>query len=174
MHKYSKFLIPFALILVANLNSSAQFKLPHAQIFADINYATPSSSAFKDANNGGIGAEAGAGVGLGSTMLLATAGYQTFGNTLNNLAGNLHVTSLKGGLRHYFLLGRIFVMGNVGTAIESYSKSTISGNNLLTEFGAGFRLFGLEIQATQSNWKQPIDVAASNAYNIKFGYSFKL
>jgi hypothetical protein len=174
MHKNSKFLIPIALILVASLNSSAQFKLPHAQIFADINYATPSSSAFKDANNGGIGAEAGAGVGLGATMLLATAGYQTFGSTLSNPNGNLHVMSLKGGLRHYFLLGRIFVMGNVGTAIQSYSKSAISGNNLLTEFGAGFRLFGLEIQATQSNWKQPIDAPAPNAYNIKFGYSFKL
>ena len=85
MHKYSKFLIPFALILLASLNSLAQFKLPHAQIFADINYATPSSSAFKDFNNGGIGAEAGAGVGLGSTMLLATAGYQTFGSTILNL-----------------------------------------------------------------------------------------
>ena len=97
-----------------------------------------------------------------------------FGNTLNNPAGNLHITSLKGGLRHYFLLGRIFLMGNLGTAIQSYSKSAISGNNLLTEFGAGFRLFGLEIQATQSSWKQPIDAPAPNAYNIKFGYSFKL
>jgi hypothetical protein len=160
-------------MVMASNNSSAQFKLPHTQIFANINYATPASSSFKDANNGGIGAELGAGLGLGSTMLLGTAGYQTFGNTLNNLAGNLHMMSLKGGLRHYFLLGRIFVMGNIGTAIQSYSKSTISGNNLQTEFGAGFRLFGLEIQATQSSWQQPLAVAASNAYNIKFGYSFK-
>ena len=174
MYKFSKYIIASALILFATLNSSAQFKLPHAQIFADLNYATPASAAFKDANNGGIGAEAGVGLGLGSTMLVGTLGYQTFGNILINTAGNLKVTSIKGGVRQYLFLGRLFLLGNLGTAIQSYSKSTIKGSNLVYEFGAGVRLFGLELQATQSSWKQPLLADASNAYNVKLGFSFKL
>lgn len=170
----SKYLIVALVILTSAVKSSAQLKLPHAQIFANINYATPLNSAFKDVNKAGIGAEAGAGLGLGSTMLVGTLGYQAFGVSASNTAGNLRVTSIKGGFRRYMLLGRLFLLGNLGAAIQSYSNSSVTGSNLIYEFGAGVHLFGLELQATQSGWKQPLPVDASNAFNVKLGYSFKL
>jgi len=45
---------------------------------------------------------------------------------------------------------------------------------MIYEFGGGVRLLGLELQLTKSYWQQPINVAASNAFNVKVGFSFKL
>jgi hypothetical protein len=152
----------------------AQFKLPHAQLILNANYASPTNSAFSDLSKGGFGIEAGAGLGLGATMLMGTAGYQRFGASIVNPSGSLNITTLKGGVRQYFLLGRLFVLGNIGTAIQSYTTSSIKGNNVIYEYGGGARLLGLEVQLTQSHWQQPINVGASSAFNVKVGFSFKL
>ncbi len=174
MHISSKnFILAFVFLLIAQ-TSFAQFKLPHMQLILNANYATPTSSSFSDFNNGGLGIEAGAGLGLGSTMFMATAGYQRFGASVSNPAGSLNIATLKGGIRQYFLLGRLFVLGNVGTALQSYSTSGVKGDNLMYEYGGGVRLLGLEVQLTQSHWQQPINVAASSAFNVKVGFSFKL
>lgn len=174
MHNSSKNIILVVVFLLIAQSSFAQFKLPHLQLILNANYATPTSSSFSDINNGGIGIEAGAGLGFGSTMFMGTAGYQRFGASANNPAGSLNVTTLKGGIRQYLLLGRLFVLGNIGTAIQSYSTSGVKGDNLIYEYGGGVRLFGLEVQLTQSHWQQPINVAASSAFNVKIGFSFKL
>ena len=174
MYNFSKNIILAFVFLVIAQSSFGQFKLPHLQLILNANYANPSNSSFSDLSKGGIGVEAGAGLGLGSTMFMGTAGYQRFGASVNNPAGSLNVTTLKGGIRQYLLLGRLFVLGNIGTAIQSYSTSGIKGDNLIYEYGGGVRLLGLEVQLTQSHWQQPINVAASSAINVKVGFSFKL
>ena len=167
--------IIFVLVILFTVQSGfAQFKLPHLQLILNANYANPTNAAFSDLSKGGLGVEAGAGLGFGSTMFIGTAGYQRFGASVSNPAGLLNITTLKGGLRQYFLLGRLFVLGNIGTAIQSYTNSSIKGDNLIYEYGGGVRLLGLEVQLTQSHWQQPINVAASNAFNVKVGFSFKL
>jgi hypothetical protein len=168
-----KIIFVFVLLFIGE-TGFAQFKLPHVQLILNANYANPSNSSFSDLSKGGLGIEAGAGLGLGSTMFMGTAGYQRFGASVNNPAGSLNITTLKGGIRQYMLLGRLFVLGNIGTAIQSYASSGIKGDNLIYEYGGGVRLFGLEVQLTQSHWQQPINVAASRAFNIKVGFSFKL
>ncbi len=174
MYKFLKYIILSFIILVVNFNSSAQLKLPHLQLIANANYATPANDAFTDVNKAGLGVEAGAGLGYGSTMFMATLGYQRFGASTTNLAGDLNVTSIKAGLRQYILLGRLFLLGNIGTAIQSYSGISTKGSNLIYEFGGGFRLLGLELQLSKSYWQQPINTPASNAFNVKVGFSFKL
>jgi hypothetical protein len=150
MYKKSKYLIAALVILFSVTTVSAQ-KLPKFQIIANLNYATPTNTDFKDFSNGGIGAEAGAGLGLGNTMLMGTLGYQSFGNTSTNPAGTLKITTIKGGLRQYFLKSHLFILGNIGV-----------------------RLFGIELQLTQSSWQQPQPVPASKAFNVKLGFSFKI
>ncbi len=174
MHKFLKYILLSFLILVVNFNSSAQLKLPHLQLIANANYATPSNDAFSDASKAGIGVEAGVGLGYGSTMFMGTLGYQRFGATASNTAGDLNITSIKAGVRQYVLLGRLFLLGNIGTAIQSYSGTSTKGSNVIYEFGGGVRLFGLELQLTKSYWQQPINTAASNAFNVKVGFSLKL
>ena len=71
-------------------------------------------------------------------------------------------------------MGRLFLLGNVGTAIQSYTGTSTKGTNLIYEFGGGVRLFGLELQLTKSYWQQPINSTASNAFNVKVGFSLKL
>lgn len=174
MYNSSKKTILFFVVLFLAQSGFAQFKLPHAQLILNANYANPSNTAFSDVSKGGLGIEAGAGLGFGSTMFMGTAGYQRFGASVNNPAGSLNVTTLKGGIRQYMLLGRLFILGNIGTAIQSYSTSGIKGDNLIFEYGGGVRLLGLEVQLTQSHWQQPINVATSSAFNVKVGFSFKL
>jgi len=120
MHKLLKYAILSFFILVVNFNASAQLKLPHLHLIANANYATPSNDAFSNINKAGIGVEAGAGLGYGSTMFMATLGYQRFGASVSNLDGDLNITSVKAGIRQYVLLGRLFLLGNIGTAIQSY------------------------------------------------------
>ena len=57
MHKFLKYILLSFLILIVNFNASAQLKLPHLQLIANANYATPSNDAFKDVNKAGIGVE---------------------------------------------------------------------------------------------------------------------
>ena len=172
MYKRLKYLIVVLVMLFSITEAFAQ--LPKFQIIANLNYATPTSSAFKDSSKGGIGAEVGAGLGLKNTMLMGTLGYQTFGNSVSNPAGNLKITTIKGGIRQYFLKSHLFILGNIGSAIQSYSSSSVSGSNVIYEYGAGARLFGIELQLTQSSWQQPINVPASTAFNVKLGFSFKI
>ncbi len=174
MHNFLKYILLFFIVFIANSTVSAQFKLPHIQLIANANYATPSNDAFNNSNNAGIGVEAGAGLGYGSTMIMGTLGYQRFGASSTNLAGDLNITSVKAGIRQYIFLGRLFALGNIGTAIQSYSGTSTKGSNIIYEFGGGVRLFGFELQLTKSYWQQPIPVAASNAFNVKVGFSFKL
>ena len=173
MYKLSKYLLVCIGILFAATNSSAQFKLPHLQLVGMGVYSTPTGNAFKDGYKAGLGLEAGAGIGLGSTMLMGTLGYQSYANNPLNTYGNLRVTSFKAGIRQYIFLGHLFLLGNLGTAVQSYSKNSETGSNFLYEYGAGFRLFGLELQATQTHWQQPLPIT-SNAFNVKLGFSFKL
>lgn len=71
MHNSSKNIILAVVFLLIAQSSFSQFKLPHLQLILNANYATPTSSTFGDLNNGGIGIEAGAGIGFGSIMFMA-------------------------------------------------------------------------------------------------------
>lgn len=173
MYKLSKYLLVCIGFLFAATNSYAQFKLPYLQLVGMGVYSTPTNSAFKDGFKSGLGVEAGAGLGLGSTMLMGTVGYQTYSNNGLNTSGNLRVTSIKAGIRQYIFLGHLFLLGNLGNAMQSYSSNGAKSSNFIYEYGAGFRLFGLELQATQTHWEQPLPFT-SNAFNVKLGFSFKL
>jgi hypothetical protein len=173
MYKLSKYLLVCVGILFAATNTSAQFKLPHLQLVGMGVYSTPTNSAFKDGYKNGLGVEAGAGLGLGSTMLMGTIGYEAFNNAVLNTTGNLKVTSLKAGIRQYIFLGHLFLLGNMGTAIQSYSNNGATASNFIYEYGAGIRLVGLEFQLSQTHWEQPLSIK-SNSFNVKMGFSFKL
>ncbi|MEI7628198.1 MAG: hypothetical protein WCJ80_08150 [Bacteroidota bacterium] len=173
MYKLSKYLLVCIVILFSATNSSAQFKLPHLQLVGMGVYSIPTNTAFKDGYKNGLGVEAGAGIGLGSTMIMGTAGYEAYSNYVLNTAGNLKVTSIKAGIRQYIFLGHLFLLGNMGTAIQSYSNNSATASNFIYEYGAGIRLIGLELQVTQTHWEQPLPVS-SNSFNVKLGFSFKL
>jgi len=71
-------------------------------------------------------------------------------------------------------MGHIFVLGNIGSAAQKYSNNSATGSSMITEFGAGARLFGLELQATQSHWNQPLNNLGSDVITVKLGLSIKI
>lgn len=173
----SKIIALFAMICCVG-SGFAQFKLPKALIFANVNYASPANEKFNVSNRGAWGGEAGLGLGFGKTLVTGTVGYQVFGVKINNLGGDLQVIPLKAGIRQYVALGKVFFLGNVGTALQSFKDITnnrIQTNNLMWEGGVGVKLIGLELQGTYSGWQHPMGtIGNATMLNVKLGWSFKL
>lgn len=173
----SKIIVLFSLIC-CGYAVNAQFKLPKALLFANVNYASPANEKFNVSNRGAWGGEAGLGLGLGKTLITGTVGYQVFGMKVNNLGGDLQVIPLKAGIRQYVALGKVFFLGNVGTAFQSFdntSNTRIKTNNFMWEGGVGVKLIGLELQGTYSGWQHPMGtIGNATMLNLKLGWSFKL
>lgn len=179
MSKVPKFLLLAVTFLFFSFQTNAQFKLPKVLAFGNLTYANPGGD-FSNAYKNGMGFEVGAGIGLGKTLLIASAGsmkYTAADNLtgVNALLGNLTVTPVKLGIRRYLLLG-LFVNAEAGMAFQNYDKSSATGSSFLYEVGAGFKLLGfIELGAAYTGWQQPAGTSASaNALLLKAGISIKL
>ena len=172
MTKLPKFLVLAVTFLFFSLCSSAQFKLPKVLAFGNFTYANPTGD-FKNNYNNGTGFEIGAGLGFGKTLITASTGSMKYQAVSSNALGDLKVTPIKAGIRQYLLLG-LFINGDVGYAIQSYSKSSNTSNNFLYEIGAGIKFLGvIELGVAYTGWQTPASTNA-NALLFKGGLAIKL
>jgi hypothetical protein len=122
----------------------------------------------------GPGGEILAGIGLGKTFVVGTAGYAYLFDTKSNGEGNLIYKPIKIGVRHYLLAKRLFVNADVG-------RATIKGGNKATEetrfirgYGAGLRLLGIEAGLYFDDWKREGSLGFNNTVQYKLGYNITL
>lgn len=169
------------------VKTSAQLpKLPKVLVFGNVTYGSPSNTDFKNISDRGIGFEAGGGIGLGKTILVASFGQMSYdipstaaltaaGVAFSSTSSHLKVTPLKIGLRRYLIAG-LFLNGNLGVAIQKYDNSTASGSTFLYEAGAGFKLGFFEVGAAYTGYNlagtsRPI---SANSLLLKAGLAIKL
>ena len=180
----------FCMTLALSMKASAQLpgpKLPKVLAFANFTYASPSNSDFKNISNNGVGFEAGAGIGMGKTLIIASLGQisynipntfiatSTTGIAFTSSSSHLKVTPLKVGIRRY-LIGGLFLNGNLGVAMQKYDNSTVTGSTFLYEGGAGWKIGFLELGAAYTGFNlagtsQPV---TANALLLKAGLAIKL
>ncbi len=172
MTKVPKFLLFAVTFLFFSVSGMAQFKLPKVLAFGNFTYANPTGD-LKNNYNNGTGFEIGAGLGFGKTLLTASTGSMKYQSVAINALGDLKVTPIKVGIRQYLLLG-LFLNGDVGYAIQSYSKSSTTASNFLYEVGGGIKFLGIiELGVAYTGWQTP---ASTNAGAILFkgGLAIKL
>jgi hypothetical protein len=159
-------------------------KLPKVLAFANFTYANPSNTSFKNISNNGVGFEAGAGIGMGKTLIIASLGQMSYnipntatvpGIAFTSTSSHLKVTPLKIGVRRYLVAG-LFLNGNLGVAMQKYDNSTVTGSNFLYEAGAGWKLGFLELGAayTGFNLAGTSPTVTANALLLKAGLAIKL
>ncbi len=169
MHKIiSLFIISIAIVFVANAQA------PKTLVYGNFTIATPQSTDFAKAYNAGNGIEIGGGIGIGKTLLIGSTGYIQYQAQSVNTLGDLKVIPIKVGLRRY-LVGKLFVNGQVGAAIESYGKSSSTGTKFLYEVGTGVKILHLVEVGLGYTSYQSAAVPNSN-YNsllFKVGFSIK-
>jgi len=148
-------------------------KLPKVLAFANFTYANPSNTSFKNISNNGVGFEAGAGIGMGKTLIIASLGQMSY--NIPSTSSHLKVTPLKIGVRRYLVAG-LFLNGNLGVAMQKYDNSTVTGSNFLYEAGAGWKLGFLELGAayTGFNLAGTSPTVTANALLLKAGLAIKL
>lgn len=180
----------FCMALALSMKASAQLpgpKLPKVLAFANFTYASPSNSDFKNISNNGVGFEAGAGIGMGKTLIIASLGQVSYnipntfiatsatGIAFTSSSSHLKVTPLKVGIRRYLIAG-LFLNGNLGVAMQKYDNSTVTGSTFLYEGGAGWKIGFLELGAAYTGFNlagtsQPV---MANALLLKAGLAIKL
>jgi len=172
MTKVPKFLLFAVTFLFFSVCSKAQFKLPKVLAFGNFTYANPAGD-FKNNYNNGTGFEIGGGLGFGKTLITASTGSIKYQAVSSNALGDLKVTPIKVGIRQYLLLG-LFINGDVGYAIQSYSNNSATASNFLYEIGGGVKLLGLiELGVAYTGWQTPASTNA-NALLLKAGLAIKL
>lgn len=169
--------IPFVLIILFSPAVRAQpglVKKPTITFGANLIYAMPKSS-FNDAYNFGGGGEVFAGVGLGSTYIIGSIGSSSFHARKSSSAGGLTIAPVKVGLKKYFLLKKIFINADVGSAKIKINNESTSA--FTAGFGGGVRLLGLEAAVYFNTFKNNIGYSTSgysNNVQAKVGWSFTL
>ncbi|MBS1596849.1 MAG: hypothetical protein JST75_01385 [Bacteroidetes bacterium] len=168
------FCISFSFVLLSIFFSTQQ---THAQklffLFAHGQYALPADSYFKHNYNYGLGVEGGAGIGTSRTFLVATVGYTSFKSVSGNSFGNTSYVPIKGGIRHYLLVGKILfiqVDGGVGMIKNNFvNSSRFSG-----DAGLGVKLGPFEVIADYDGFTR--GSAENSGYSswigIKAGFRF--
>ncbi len=170
-----KILQIFIVVMALDAATKVKAQIPKALVFGNFTIANPQDESFKKSFNTGYGVEAGAGIGFGKTMFIGSIGYISYSNTdFNTSTGNLKVVPIKVGIRQY-LVGKLFINGNVGGAIQSYSKSSVTGTKFLYEVGAGVKLIKLlEVGVAYTSYETPGANLKSNSVLFKAGFSIKL
>jgi hypothetical protein len=176
MTKVTKFLCIAVFGVLFSVATKAQLvKLPKVLAFGNFTYAIPQGN-FSNIYSNGMGFEAGAGLGLGKTLLYASTGYLTYKAENGNPSGDWKVVPIKFGVRRYLLFG-LFLNGALGIANQSFSGGTggSSSSSLLYEVGAGIKVLGLvEIGAAYTGYNATINNANANAILLKAGLAIKL
>jgi hypothetical protein len=164
----------FIILFFSVLSSKTMAQLPKALVFGNLTYANPSGSSFISNYKNGIGFEVGAGVGLGKTVFIGSLGYMNY-NAFNNSANNLKLMPVKLGVRRY-LVGKLFVNGNIGLAIQSYDNiSSSSASSFLYEIGAGVKVLKIfELGVAYTGWKLNNYDTQAGAILFKLGTSIKI
>ena len=170
MHKIiSVFITIITIVFVANAQA------PKGLVYGNFTIGTPQGTDFTKAYNVGNGVEIGGGIGIGKTMIIGSTGYIQYQAQSINTLGDLKVIPIKVGIRQY-IVGKLFVNGQVGAAIESYGKSSATGTKFLYEVGAGVKILHLVELGIGYTGYQSAAVPTIN-YNtllFKVGFSIKL
>jgi hypothetical protein len=171
MRKIPRIIILFFLANLAISRLEAQLPgLPKVLAFGNLTYASPVNTNFKNIADYGLGYEVGAGIGLGKTLLIASAGHISY--KIGN-AGHLKVTPLKLGIRRYLLLG-LFLNANLGMAMQEYDFLPDKKNSLLYEVGGGFKFGFFELGAAYTGYKLAASFGSANSLLVKAGLAVKL
>ncbi|MFL9483332.1 hypothetical protein ACI6Q2_11190 [Chitinophagaceae bacterium LWZ2-11] len=168
-------ILSYLLVFIV-FSSKLQAQLPKALVFGNFTYANPQNDYFKNHYNNGVGFEIGAGVGFAKTIFIGSLGYMNYSASANN-AANLKIMPVKLGVRQY-LIGKLFVNGNIGLALQSYDNiSGSNGNNFLYEIGAGVKVLRfIELGVAYTGWKLGSVDGGANANSLLFkaGFSLKI
>jgi len=168
------FLLVFLLVIASTSLLNAQ--TPKALVYGNFTFTSPQGTDFTKNFANGSGFEIGGGIGLGKTMIIGSTGYVNYLAATNTTTyGDLSVIPIKVGLRQY-LVGKLFVNGQIGTAIESYSKGGASGSKFLYEVGAGVKIIHLiEVGAAYTSYQSAATPTINyNSLLFKVGFSVKL
>ena len=160
-----------SIIIVCKVNAQA----PKALIYGNFTIATPQGEDFTKGYNAGNGIEIGGGIGIGKTLLIASTGYVQYQAQTSNTLGDLKLIPIKVGVRRY-LVGKLFVNGQVGAAIESYKNSNASATKFLYEVGAGVKILHLvEVGVGYTGYQSAVTPTINyNSLLFKVGFSIKL
>ena len=170
MHKIiCLFITILAIVFVVNAQA------PKTLVYGNFTIATPQGTDFSKAYNGGNGIEIAGGIGIGKTLLIGSTGYIQYQAQSVNTLGDLKVIPIKVGIRRY-LVGKLFVNGQVGAAIESYGKSSGTGTKFLYELGAGLKILHLvELGVGYTGYQSAaVPTINYNSLLFKVGFSVKL
>ncbi|MCE3283564.1 MAG: hypothetical protein K0Q66_2301 [Chitinophagaceae bacterium] len=112
--------------------------------FGHVEYASPVGK-LRDANNKGIGLEAGIGAGLSRTFFTGTVGITWLVvNRSGTTQGGLRYTPYKVGVRRYVLFKNLFLKGELGAATMKYIDTEQKSSHLTTSIGAGLKFTRFE------------------------------
>ena len=156
--------------------SMVKAQAPKALVYGNFTITTPQGADFTKNFGSGSGGEIGGGIGIGKTMIIGSTGYVNYLATTNNTTlGDLTVIPIKVGVRRY-LVGKLFVNGQIGTAIENYSKGSANGSNFLYEVGAGVKIIRLiELGVAYTGYQSAATpIINYNSLLFKVGFSVKL
>jgi len=172
MKKHFRLVIALLLVTAVTSNLQAQ-KLFF--LFGHGLYAAPVDSYFKHNYNYGWGVEGGAGIGTGRTFLVGTIGYTSFSNVSGNSIGTTSYVPLKGGIRHYLLVGKIlFIHADAGVGI--IKNNITNGSRFSGDVGVGVKLGPVEVLADYDGYSR--SSAETSGYSswigIKAGFRFGL
>ena len=169
----------FCMLIFIAYNAAAQFKLPKTFVAFHGIYASPQDDNLSNHYHFGLGVDAEAGLGLGKTMITGSIGYLNF-TAKDNTSGNLSFIPLEVGVRRYFLLG-LFADAKVGVGVQSIPENAQqvhldNSSNFMYEFGAGFKVMGVEGIINFASAKNSNGNAANWSNNLlfKLGYCLKL
>ncbi len=162
--------LSIVVILISISNNVKAQKLVF--LFGHALYASPSGSSFKDKYKGGIGAEAGIGVGLlGKTFFTGTVGYSDFVHSSSNSRSNLVYIPFKVGVRYYLFAKILFIHGDLGIGKISTNTPDYSASRFSGDIGAGVKLAAFEVLADYDGFT---GTNAGSWIGIKAGFSFGL
>ncbi len=165
-----------AILLVIASTSIVKAQAPKALIYGNFTSTMPQGTNFTKDFGNGSGFEIGGGIGIGKTMLIGSAGFANYLAATNSTPlGDLNVIPVKFGIRRY-LVGKLFVNGQIGAAIESYSKSASNSTNFLYEVGAGVKIIHLiEVGVAYTGYPSAATPMVNyNSLLFKVGFSVKL
>ncbi len=163
-------------LFVVAFTSVAKAQAPKALVYGNFTITTPQGTDFTKNFGSGSGFEIGGGIGIGKTMIIGSAGYVNYLATTNNTTlGDLNVIPIKVGLRRY-LVGKLFINGQIGTAIQSYKTTSATGSKFLYEVGAGVKIIHLiEVGVAYTGYQSAITPTINyNSLLFKVGFSVKL
>lgn len=144
-------------------------------LFGHGTYAAPVDSYFKNNYSYGFGVEGGAGIGTGRTFFVGTIGYTHFNAKSGNTFGNTSYVPVKGGIRHYLLVGKLlFIHADAGVGFIKNEK--IDGSRFTGDVGLGVKLGPFEVLADYDGFTR--GSAETSGYSswigIKAGFRFGL